>query len=92
MEAVTWVALFGAAGSSIAVIKFWYERGRESRSATEAVGLLDAKVALLKTELSEYKERVALTYTSKNSLAEAEASFGRQLDQAVQGIYNREGW
>lgn len=87
-DSLTWVALVGAAGSIVAVITFWMNRGRtegeNSATATDAKKIaLEAhtKISALDAAFGIYRERVAADYVSRTTLREVETRITDAIDR-----------
>ena len=86
-EVLTWGALIGAGGSVIAIITFWFSRGKAEAEAiakaetaqTMAAAALD-KAELVSSQLAEARIEFARDYASHKDLAAAEMRFAAALD------------
>lgn len=89
---ITWGAIIAAAGSLVAVVKFWMDMGKahaKAESAASQVAVMAAKHDLLSSTLSDFKVHVAQTYATTKALHETEQSLAEGLERSVQGIYLR---
>lgn len=88
MEAITWASLVAAAGSVVALVKFWMDLGRlmEKADAAEHLAQVNAaKCELQSSNLADFKVMVAQNYATTRALADTENT----LLQAVRGIDGR---
>ncbi len=92
MEALTWGAVIAAAGSIIAVFKFWIDQGKAQQradDAIEAARLNNASSSLMMQQLNDFRVAAAQTYATRSALAEAEQQLARSIESAVQGVFTR---
>jgi hypothetical protein len=91
---VSWVALFGAGGTIIALITFWLNRGRaeveglaeaklareEAKGAHSVATTALAKVELLTAQLNEARLEFAREYVNHKDLAASETRLATAID------------
>lgn len=87
-EVLSWGALIGAAGSIIAIVTFWMNRGRaegeNSATASDAKKMaLEAhiKIGALDAAFGLYRENVAKEYVSRSTLHEVEIRITGAIDR-----------
>lgn len=92
MDIMPTIALLGAAGSIIAVVTFWMNRGRaEGENAATAVDAkkiaieAHVKIAALDAAFGLYREKVAAEYVSRTTLREVET----RITDAIERIGDR---
>lgn len=92
MEFLTWGAIIAAAGSLIAVVKFWQDQGRAQQRAEDAIEtarLANAAYSLMTQKLNDFRVEAAQTYATRDALSDTEAQLARGIETAVQGIFTR---
>ena len=94
-DVLTWGALIAAAGSLIALITFWVNRGRAegeaaARIAAAEIAAADAKrvaleaharLAALEASFGLYRERIAAEYVSRSVLGEVEDRISKAIER-----------
>ncbi len=91
-DALTWTALIAAAGSIVAVVRFWLDMGKAAEKAEQAAtaaALVAAKLDLTSAALADFRVVVAQTYATNRALSETEQALALGLNEAVKGIYSR---
>jgi hypothetical protein len=86
-EFLNWAALLGAGGSLLAMVTFWFSRGKaEAEAAGKAEGAATtaatalARAELVSAQLAEARIEFARDYASHKDLAAAEMRFAASLD------------
>jgi hypothetical protein len=86
-DVLTWGALIGAGGSVIAIITFWFSRGKAEADALAKADIAhvlaagaQAKAELIAGQLAEARVEFARDYASHNDLAAAELRLANAID------------
>jgi hypothetical protein len=94
-DVLTWGALIAAAGSLVALITFWVNRGRAEGESAARVAAAEAvaadakriaieahtRLAALEASFGLYRERIAAEYVSRSVLGEVEDRIGKAIER-----------